>query len=512
MYNSSLDSGRGNFVTSEHSESGDPDESMEHSGRNNFGSDKPASTAGPLEKQQPAHTNNMKDDTASNECLSTTEATPHDPVTEAIERRQQCRDISCYDVDEAIIGEGTYGQVRVGVDKQTGEKVALKKIKPEGEKDGFPITAVREIKALKALGRHRHVIELKEIATSKATEHNRLRGDVYMVFEYAPYDLSGIVRRPGVKLSLSHVRCYIYQLLEGLQVLHSYGYLHRDLKGANLLINEENVLKIADFGLVKNTRGYYKSNRKLTSKVCTLWYRAPEQILQKRYYDGKADLWAVGVILAELLNDGKPIWGKNNSEVDQWRDICRLCGTPSVQSWPGLEQLMDQFKLLKVPYRYERNVRQRFANFDRQAMDLVDKLLVMDPNQRISVSEALDHSFFWGDPLFNGGPPDPKKLDKFDFTHAHDLEWHGAPKPEAQHQHNAPQPGRALVSSSAARKPATKRPHELVVGSSGAAVPQNATGSTSAHRHPQGPRHQHRPKPPGGSMFVPVGPNKKPRR
>lgn len=114
MYNSSLDSGRGNFVSSEHSESGDPDDNMEHKGRPPASSEKPASTALSQKQQTSPTSDEMKDgvDTsrpASNDCTKTSACTSRDPVTEAVERRKQCRDISCYDVDEEIIGEGTYG-------------------------------------------------------------------------------------------------------------------------------------------------------------------------------------------------------------------------------------------------------------------------------------------------------------------------------------------------------------------------------------------------------------------
>jgi hypothetical protein len=100
------------------------------------------------------------------------------------------------------------------------------------------------------------------------------------------------------------VKCYLQQLLDGLDHCHQHGVLHRDIKGSNLLLNNDGILKIADFGLAT----FFNPNQKqpLTSRVVTLWYRPPELLLGATEYGVAVDLWSTGCILAELLA-GKPI-------------------------------------------------------------------------------------------------------------------------------------------------------------------------------------------------------------
>ena len=100
------------------------------------------------------------------------------------------------------------------------------------------------------------------------------------------------------------MKCYMQQLLEGLAHCHSRGILHRDIKGSNLLIDNNGILKIADFGLATLFNPYQK--QPLTSRVVTLWYRPPELLLGATEYGVAVDLWSSGCILAELLA-GKPI-------------------------------------------------------------------------------------------------------------------------------------------------------------------------------------------------------------
>eukprot|EP01138_Halocafeteria_seosinensis_P006874 gb/GECG01007030.1/.p1 GENE.gb/GECG01007030.1/~~gb/GECG01007030.1/.p1 ORF type:complete len:348 (+),score=21.03 gb/GECG01007030.1/:1-1044(+) len=281
-------------------------------------------------------------------------------LREAVERRRQCRDISCFDVRETL-GEGTFGVVSLATDNNTGMKLAIKKLQPQrcdNEKYGFDPKFIREIKAIQAIGEHRNILELREVVTSSPESDSDSGGHVHLVFKYMPYDLAGVARRVGQNLNMCFIRCFVYQLLEGLHFIHRKGYMHRDLKSANLLINEDHELKIGDFDLARRTKGCSK----LTSVVCTLFYRAPEQLLEFGYYDGKADLWAVGVITAELLNGGELIWNRRNSNTFmQWEDICRLCGTPTNETWPGIER-KEEFRMMSVP-RYRRRLKHRFAQY-----------------------------------------------------------------------------------------------------------------------------------------------------
>ena len=122
------------------------------------------------------------------------------------------------------------------------EIVALKRVRMDNEREGFPITAIREIKILKILN-HKNIVCLKEIVTSKASEYNHGKGSIYMVMEFADHDLCGLTDA-GIRFTEAQIKCYMKQLLEGLAYCHKNRILHRDIKGSNLLITNEGQLKL----------------------------------------------------------------------------------------------------------------------------------------------------------------------------------------------------------------------------------------------------------------------------
>eukprot|EP00850_Spirogloea_muscicola_P014279 SM000101S09277 [mRNA] locus=s101:318117:321397:+ [translate_table: standard] len=305
------------------------------------------------------------------------------------------------------IGEGTYGQVYMAKEKATGDIVALKKVRMDNEKEGFPITAIREIKILKKL-KHENVIDLKEIVTSKATDSNKYKGSIYMVFEYMDHDLTGLADRPGMRFSVPQIKCYMKQLLTGLHYCHVNLVLHRDIKGSNLLIDNKGILKLADFGLARPFSS--ENNGPLTNRVITLWYRPPELLMGENKYGPAVDMWSVGCIFAELLHTKPILPGKN--EVEQLNLTFQLCGSPDESVWPGVSKLpwYHQFK----PERpYKRRIREVFRGFDRHALDLVERMLTLDPAQRITAKDALDAEYFWTDPV----PCAPSSLPTYEASH-----------------------------------------------------------------------------------------------
>ncbi|KAK9075050.1 hypothetical protein SSX86_003369 [Deinandra increscens subsp. villosa] len=356
------------------------------------------------------------------------------------------RSVDCFEKLEQI-GEGTYGQVYMARELKTGEIVALKKIRMDNEKEGFPITAIREIKILKKL-QHENVIKLKEIVTSpgpevdehgksgdisyitffalaeirsystvshmdyiflfESTGGHKYKGSIYMVFEYMDHDLTGLSDRPGLRFTIPQIKCYMKQLLTGLHYCHVNQVLHRDIKGSNLLIDNEGNLKLADFGLARSYSSDHKGN--LTNRVITLWYRPPELLLGTTKYGPSVDMWSVGCIFAELLH-GKPILtGKN--EPEQLNKIFELCGSPDEVNWPGVSRI-PWYNKFKPSRQMKRRVREVFRHFDRNALELLEKMLTLDPSQRISAKDALDAEYFWADPL----PCDPKSLPKYESSH-----------------------------------------------------------------------------------------------
>nr|KJB25072.1 hypothetical protein B456_004G175700 [Gossypium raimondii] len=292
------------------------------------------------------------------------------------------RSVDCFEKLEQI-GEGTYGQVYMAREIKTGEIVALKKIRMDNEREGFPITAIREIKILKKL-HHENVIKLKEIVTSPGPEKdeqgrpdgNKYKGGIYMVFEYMDHDLTGLADRPGMRFSVPQIKCYMRQLLTGLHYCHVNQVLHRDIKGSNLLIDNEGNLKLADFGLARSFSNDHNAN--LTNRVITLWYRPPELLLGATKYGPAVDMWSVGCIFAELLH-GKPIFpGKD--EPEQLNKIFELCGAPDEVNWPGVSKI-PWYNNFKPTRPMKRRLREVFRHFDRHALELLERMLTLDPSQ-----------------------------------------------------------------------------------------------------------------------------------
>lgn len=216
-----------------------------------------------------------------------------------------CSKITDYEV-LGKLGEGTFGEVHRAKSRKTGAVVALKKILMHNEKDGFPITALREIKLLKLLS-HENILKLEEMAVEHSSKTDkRKRAIMYMVTPYMDHDLSGLLENPSVKFTEPQIKCYMLQLLEGLRYLHDNHILHRDMKAANLLINNKGILQIADFGLARHYdepvpvagNGGGEARRDYTTLVVTRWYRPPELLMHLRKYTTAIDLWGVGYVLS----------------------------------------------------------------------------------------------------------------------------------------------------------------------------------------------------------------------
>ncbi|XP_076859210.1 cyclin-dependent kinase 11B isoform X2 [Brachyhypopomus gauderio] len=299
---------------------------------------------------------------------------------------QGCRSVEEFQCLNRI-EEGTYGVVYRAKDKKTDEIVALKRLKMEKEKEGFPITSLREINTiLKA--QHPNIVTVREIVVGSNMDK------IYIVMNYVEHDLKSLMETMKQPFLPGEVKTLMIQLLRGVRHLHDNWILHRDLKTSNLLLSHKGILKIGDFGLA---REYGSPLKPYTPVVVTLWYRGPELLLGAKEYSTAVDMWSVGCIFGELLTQ-KPLF-PGKSEIDQINKIFKDLGSPSEKIWPGYGELPAVKKMTFTDYPYN-NLRKRFgALLSDQGFDLMNKFLTYCPSKRISADEALKHEYFRETPL-----------------------------------------------------------------------------------------------------------------
>ncbi|KAK1588049.1 hypothetical protein Q3G72_019398 [Acer saccharum] len=278
------------------------------------------------------------------------------------------------------IGEGSYGKVYKARDCITNETVALKMISMDIEKVGVPSTTIREISVLKEM-QHPNIVSLRDVQYTEK--------DMCLVFEYLDMDLKKYMDSCTDFTNNPHaIKTFLRQILCGVAYCHSHRVLHRDLKPQNLLIDcRTSTIKLADFGLA---RACSVPIRTYSHEVVTLHYRPPEILLGSRNYSTSVDVWSIGCIFAEMVNQ-KPLF-PGMSEIDQLHKIFSIMGTPDEDTWPGVFSLPD-FKPF-FPLRFPKDLATFVPNLDPVGVDLLSKMLCMDPKKRITAKSALEHEYF----------------------------------------------------------------------------------------------------------------------
>ena len=218
-----------------------------------------------------------------------------------------------YQVAEKL-GDGTYGEVLRATNKQSGEVVAIKRMKRKYY-SWDECMNLREVQSLRKL-RHPNIVKLKEVIRENDTLH--------MVFENLECNLYELMKDRKKFFPESQVRNLMFQILQGLNHMHKHGYFHRDMKPENVLVAKD-VAKVADFGLAREIR----SQPPYTEYVSTRWYRAPEVLLRTRDYNAPVDMFAVGCIMAELISL-RPLF-PGSSESDMINRVCQIMGSPNNQ-------------------------------------------------------------------------------------------------------------------------------------------------------------------------------------
>mmetsp|Transcript_2863 Transcript_2863/g.8167 ORF Transcript_2863/g.8167 Transcript_2863/m.8167 type:complete len:301 (-) Transcript_2863:498-1400(-) len=289
------------------------------------------------------------------------------------------------------IGAGTYGVVFKGRDRQTGDIVALKRIRLMDAEEGVPSTAIREISLLKDLT-HENVVALRDVIYRESK--------LFLVFPYLEKDLKRYMEemaREDRLIDPPVVKSLIQQLIRGIAFCHENRVLHRDLKPQNLLLDANFNLKLADFGLA---RAFSVPLRRYTHEVVTLWYRAPEILLGSQDYSTPVDNWAIGCIFAEMVRL-QPLF-PGDSEIDELFRIFRTCGTPNDEVWPGVSELENYKREFPQwrPQSLRRLILARVSEktgaptLEDEGIDLLARFLVYAPSERITCQDALWHPYF----------------------------------------------------------------------------------------------------------------------
>uniref|UniRef100_A0A8D0DQ41 mitogen-activated protein kinase n=1 Tax=Salvator merianae TaxID=96440 RepID=A0A8D0DQ41_SALMN len=281
------------------------------------------------------------------------------------------------------VGSGAYGSVCSAIDRKNGSKVAIKKLYRPFQSELFAKRAYRELRLLKHM-KHENVIGLLDVFTPDVSLDKF--NDFYLVMPFMGTDLSKIMKHE--KLTEDRIQFLVYQMLKGLKYIHSSGIIHR----------------ILDFGLARHT------DNEMTGYVVTRWYRAPEVILNWMHYTQTVDIWSAGCIMAEMIT-GRPLF-KGNDHLDQLTEIMKVTGTPTQDFVQKLQSQDAKNYIKSLPKVQKKDFATILKYANPLAVNLLEKMLVLDAEKRITAAEALAHPYF--EAIHD--PEEENEAEKYDDT------------------------------------------------------------------------------------------------
>ncbi|VDM94852.1 unnamed protein product [Thelazia callipaeda] len=290
------------------------------------------------------------------------------------------------------LSAGAQGVVVKAYDTVEKEQVAIKKIIHPFLTTTCARRTYREFMLLTTM-KHPNIITLKDAFTPQDSLVDF--DDIYVVMELMNYNLTQIIKQ--IKLDNKNLSYFTYQMIVAIKYMHRSGIIHRDLKPSNIVVNDKCVLKILDFGLARKI----ETGERMTVYVVTRYYRAPEVILGLPY-DEKVDVWAIGCILAEMIN--RKILFPGTDRLDQWNKIVQVLGTPTKEFVSKLEHHTRNFvkrdHINPIPFEEIFPDDSFIGSYDAapqlcgvMARDLLFKMLQIDPEKRISIDEAVRHPY-----------------------------------------------------------------------------------------------------------------------
>ncbi|XP_061407411.1 MAPK/MAK/MRK overlapping kinase isoform X3 [Lethenteron reissneri] len=327
-------------------------------------------------------------------------------------------------------GEGTFSEVLKCQSLRDGAYYACKRLKQRYDSQES-VNGLREVQAMRRLGSHPNIVQLHEVLYDKKS------GTLALICELMDMNMYELIRDRRNFLPEGRIRSYMQQLCRSLDYMHRNGIFHRDVKPENILIKQNEVLKLADFGSCKSAF----ARPPFTEYISTRWYRAPECLLTDGHYGLAMDVWSAGCVFYEITSLQPLFPGAN--EVDQISKIHEVLGTPTAAL---LNKMRSKSRGLGLEFPSQKGLglSRLVPHASAEATQLMAAMLTYDPEERLSAKAALRHAFFTGvrsasqpaqigdperHPMGVYGPLSPLGLKEDPPAKAASLPWISAAKP-----------------------------------------------------------------------------------